>query len=58
MQTLMQTLKMNMTTVRQPQMNKMIVTHHLRHLSTPINQTINKIYMQHNILLNENKSIP
>ena len=36
----------------------MIVTHHMRHISMPVNQTINKIYMQCNILLNENKSMP
>ena len=48
MQTLMQTLKMDMTTMRCP----------MRHICTPADQTINGIYMQCNILLNENKSIP
>ena len=47
MQTLTQTLKMNVTTVRHP----------MRHICMPTNQTINGIYIQCNILLNENKSI-
>ena len=39
-------------------MNEMIMTHHVRHIFMPIDQTINKIYMQCNILLNQNNSIP
>ena len=39
-------------------MNEMIATHHMRHIFMPVNQIINGIYMQCNILLNENKSIP
>ena len=39
-------------------MNEMITTHHVRHIFTPIDQTIARIHMQCNILLNENKSIP
>ena len=36
----------------------MDATHHIRHIFTPINQNINKIYLQCNNLLNQNYSIP
>ena len=39
-------------------MNKMIVTHHIRHICMPVNQTINGICMQCNILLEQKKSTP
>ena len=42
----MQTLKMNVTTVRHSQANKtsrQIMTHHVRHIFTPIDQTNSKI---------------
>ena len=44
----MQTLKMNATAVRHP----------VRHICMPADQTIDRIYMQCNLLLNENNSIP
>ena len=39
-------------------MSEMITTCHMRHIFTPVDQTINGNYMQCNILLSENKSIP
>ena len=48
MQTLTQTQKVNATAMRHP----------MRHICMPTNQTINDIYIQCNILLNENKSVP
>ena len=40
------------------QMNEMVTTCHIRHISMPVDQTINEIYMQCNNLLNESNSIP
>ena len=39
-------------------MNEIVVTHHVRHIFMPVDQIINKIYLQCNNLLNENNSIP
>ena len=36
----MQALKTNVTTIKCLQANKMIMTHHVRHIFMPINQTI------------------
>ena len=36
----MQTLKMNTTTMKHSLANKMITTHHVRHIFTPVNETI------------------
>ena len=44
--------KMNETTVKLLSMNKTIATHHVGHSCTPIDQTINKIFMYCYILLN------
>ena len=42
---------MNMTTMKHLSANMMIMTHHIRHIFMPINQTINESFMQHYILL-------
>ena len=34
-----QTLKMNATTIKHSQANNTIVTHHIRHIFMPVNQT-------------------
>ena len=47
----MQTLK-NATTIKCLQANKTIMTHHVRHISMPVNQTNKKLFISHNNLLN------
>ena len=51
----MRTLKMNMIVVRHLQANETsrhVKTHHVRHIFTPINQTIKKEFTSCNNLLN------
>ena len=43
----MQTLKMNVTTVKHLRANQTIMTCHMRHIFTPINQTIKYINLSH-----------
>ena len=44
-------LKMNLTTVKCSQANQTIATHHMRHIFTPMDQTIKKYYISCNNLL-------
>ena len=44
--------RMNMSPVKCPSANEMITTHHVRHIFMPANQTIKKLIMLCNILLN------
>ena len=46
------------TTVRHLGMNETVMTHHVKHIFMLADQTINRICMQCNILLNQDKSIP
>ena len=45
--------KMNMTTLKCLQANETIVAHHMRHISMPINQTNEILFISCNNLLNE-----
>ena len=53
MQTLNTNPKANATTIKHSQANQTIMTHHMRHISMPVNRTNKKLFISHNNLLNE-----